>query len=424
MSKDSSHQIDLEKKVVELIVQLIHAFHATKKIEFSEIGRLFFEGEYPELKEERRLVWEVINTLHTENHQISPRLIFSSLISGVVGIIIFNPYNSMSDNELADMARERVKSLLNYSSLRDIDIPIVSLQVDGPPAAIGKVTFFPISEADHKSEWWEKIKLNYSGNVDFEIVSYGRITSPGDWEIALDYAEKVIHESLLIIRGVSFPFVIENINQFGMINDFPVWPNQPYRLNKPDESERLEHSSNVITRLGPPIRIYRLYADLLNLIDSGVITTLNQLLNKDGDTALTEMQRKLLSGLRWIGEATKPDTLASRYLKISTALEYLIGGESSKEHLTTRGITATLAERAAFLLGENKDQRILLDREVKKFYGLRSKIVHGNRDAIDQSDFFRFSLLVRKIALALCYKISTFRRVEDLQKWVLGQRYT
>ena len=416
-------QIEIEQHVVELIMKLVHVFRATKKIDFSEISRLFFEVEYQNLKEERRLVWEVINTLRTENPQISPRLIFSSLINEVVGIVVFNPYNSITDDTLADMARKKVKSLLNYSSLREIDIPIVSLQVDGLPVKIGKVTFHPISDTDRGSEWWEKIKLNYSGNSDFEIVSYGRITSPGDWEIALDYAEESIQDALLIIRGIGFHFVSQEINQFGVINEFPVWPNQPYRLNRPKESERLEHSSNVITRLGPPIRVYRLYADILNLIDGSVITILDKLLSKDGDTTITEMQRKFLSGLRWIGEGTKPDTLAARYLKISTALEYLIGGESSIEYLTTRGITATLAERAAFLIGKDKDQRISIDRAVKKYYGLRSKIVHGNRDAVDQSDFLEFGLLVRQIALTLCQKVSSFSGVDDLQKWVIEQRY-
>ena len=248
-------QIEIEQHVVELIMKLVHVFRATKKIDFSEISRLFFEVEYQNLKEERRLVWEVINTLRTENPQISPRLIFSSLINEVVGIVVFNPYNSITDDTLADMARKKVKSLLNYSSLREIDIPIVSLQVDGLPVKIGKVTFHPISDTDRGSEWWEKIKLNYSGNSDFEIVSYGRITSPGDWEIALDYAEESIQDALLIIRGIGFHFVSQEINQFGVINEFPVWPNQPYRLNRPKESERLEHSSNVITRLGPPIRV-------------------------------------------------------------------------------------------------------------------------------------------------------------------------
>ena len=159
------------------------------------------------------------------------------------------------------------------------------------------------------------------------------------------------------------------------------------------------------------------------MIDGSVITILDKLLSKDGDTTITEMQRKFLSGLRWIGEGTKPDTLAARYLKISTALEYLIGGESSIEYLTTRGITATLAERAAFLIGKDKDQRISIDRAVKKYYGLRSKIVHGNRDAVDQSDFLEFGLLVRQIALTLCQKVSSFSGVDDLQKWVIEQRY-
>ncbi len=423
MPRSNIRKSDVEQQIVDIISTLINSFRSKRKIEYRDIHLLFFTGtDYPELREERRMVWQVIDILTKSNPQISPRLIFSKFIDEIVGIVIFNP--SIKNDALVEKTRKKVKKLINYSSSRDIDIPIVCLDVDGSPFTIGKVTFHSVNEEDLIGDWWEKVRLNYSGNSDTEILSYGRIQCPGDWEIALDYAQDAIRESLLVLRGIGFPFIIEEVNQFGFINEFPVWPNIPLRLHKPKETVRIEGASDVVTRLGPPIMIWRLYSDILKDVEDNEIININQLLSADSESNLTNMQSKYLSGLHWLGEATKPDTLSSRYLKLSTALEHLIGGESSQEYLSTRGITATLAERAAFILGQDKGNRLSIDRDVKKYYRLRSKIVHGQNAVISGNEFIEFGCMVRQIALTLCQRINEFKDIDDLQKWIIRMRYS
>jgi hypothetical protein len=423
MSKTIKPQGNVEHQAVDWIMKLIHCFRSSRKFEFREIHRLFFGNNLPGLEEEKELVWKIIDLLHASNPEVSPRLIFTLLVSELVGIVVFNPYTPMTDDEFSRLATAKINILINYSSEREIDIPLVNLSVDGEPVKFGKVWFHPITEADHEGEWWEKIKLNYSGNPDVEVGTYARVLSPGDREIAMEYAKDAVEEVLLIIRGVGFPFSTDDLNQFGIINEFPVAANQPYRLNKPTESIPIERTSRVITHLGPGIQVYRLNADLLNNVDENVIIILNELLRQENDKPISRMQTKFLSGLRWLGEATKPDELPARYLKISTGLEFLIGGESSKEFQTKPSITAALAERAALLVGGSDNNQAFIENEVKKYYQLRSKIVHGHGDAIKQNDFVEFGSLVRQIALAMSLMVSNFSEINDLQKWVLQQRY-
>ncbi len=425
MSKRGKPQTEVEQQVVALTIKLVQFFRSNRIIDFSEIGKLFFkETDDPELEVECRLVWQIIDILQTNNPQISPRLIFSLLISEVVGIIVLNPYDPRTDDEFADMAREKVEALIKYSSKRLVDIPIFSFAVDGPPIKIGKTTFHSVTDEDRSTEWWKKLGFNFSGNPETEVLSYGRVTCPGDWEIALNFAEAAINESLHVLRGIGFPFISENVNQFGVLNEFPVRSSRPIRLHKPLETVRIDSSSTVITRLGPPIRVWRIYTDILNNIEDSVIININQLLDNEKDSTLTVMQLKLISGLRWIGEATKPDTLPARYLKLAIGLEYLIGGESSDKNLATRGITATLAERAAFLIGKDQEHRLSIHKEVRKYYGLRSEIVHVKSDTITGTDFVEFGSMVRQIALALCQKTSDFKDIDALQRWVFQLRYT
>jgi hypothetical protein len=314
--------------------------------------------------------------------------------------------------------------LLKYSASRDIDIPLVGISVANSPLIIGKVAFHPITQIDREGEWWEKIQYNYSGQPEDDVISFGRINSPGDWEIGLDYADRIIQQTLLVIRAIVFPLDEIDPSQFGVINEFSLWTNRPIRLGKPDETVRIDGSSNVITRLGRPIKPYNLETDLLNSIGDNTLKIIDNLLVTEGVTNRSKMENKLLHGLRWIGEATKPDALPAKYLKLATALEFLIGGDTSDEFLATRGITATLAERAAFLLGEHGDHRREIDRDIKSYYGKRSKIVHGSGDTVLQEDFAKFGSLVRRVAFAICNKVSEFKTIDDLQRWVNSMKYS
>jgi hypothetical protein len=222
-----------------------------------------------------------------------------------------------------------------------------------------------------------------------------------------------------VLRGVSFPFAPYDLIPFGVLNEFLSWQSLPVRLNNLQETVKFEHSPTESTQIEPSVRTYALYADLLNNIDEKVLEFLNQLLSEEAETKLTEMQRKLISGLMWIGEATKPDFLPARYLKLSTALEYLIGGATS-------GITATLAERVAFLVGRDKDERISIDQLIRSFYGKRSDLVHGRSVTIEMDDYLKFGAVIRNVAFELCKLIDNspkLKTVKNLQKWVLDQRY-
>lgn len=425
MSKRKMVNNEIIQQVVDLILELVNSFRSTDKIKYEEIGRLFFWDPLDtDVEEEHNLVEQVIDLLQTSNPQISPRLIFIYLICEVVGIIVVNSNSPMTNGEFEKLANERIRNLLNYSSIRMIDIPLVGLEVDGEPVKIGEVTFFPLTKDDRHSDWWKKVINNFSGNPEWEIRTIGRASCPGDWELALNRAENAIKNSLLVLRGLGFPITSNSISQIGVINEFQSWKTRPLRLYKPEETIRIEYSSDTVTRFGPPIQIWRIFDDLLSDVDSDVIDYINQLIIQENQQRLTNMQQKFIAGLRWIGEATKPDTLPARYLKLAIGLEYLIGGKSRKEYLTKRGITATLAERAAFLLGRDQEHRLSIDKKVKKFYRLRSKIVHGESDTINGTDFVEFGSLVRQIALALCQKTSDFKDIDALQRWVFQLRHT
>lgn len=407
---------EIIEKVVNLNLTLIQSLRSTPKLKFEEISRLFYrESLYPGIEQEQKIVRQIIDLIQVQNPQISKRLIFSTLISETVGYVIFNPYDVTSDSEYAEKTREQAQKLLEYSSSREIDIPLVNLEIDGQPFKIGNVTLLPITDEVRKSEWWEKVKANYPERLEYQIHSFGRVSCQGDSEIAREYAISTIDETLQIIRGLGFPFVNDDLNQVGVLNEFPTWKNIPLWSHLISETYRLDNTSGVVTRLGPKMRTWRLYSDIIANIDGSIIEKTSVLMSNQLN--LSDMQRKLIFGLRWIGEAIKPDILPSKYLKLATALEYLIGGEP-------RGVTASLAERAAFLVSDNLDERLKTDKAARDYYNLRSKLIHGSSTEITFNDFKNLGELVRRIAIALYQKESNFADIRQFQEWVNMKRYS
>jgi len=87
-----------------------------------------------------------------------------------------------------------------------------------------------------------------------------------------------------------------------------------------------------------------------------------------------------------------------------------------------------LAERAAFLVGKDLNNRLEIDEKVRAYYGKRSKIVHEGQADGSLADLDDFGVLVRQIALALLEKLSKegnkLSSVDELETWVKSRRYT
>jgi hypothetical protein len=141
------------------------------------------------------------------------------------------------------------------------------------------------------------------------------------------------------------------------------------------------------------------------------------------------MEKKLIDSIHWLSEATKPDTRNSKYVKISLALETLLGGEPKEdENLKVRSITIMLAERAAFIAGESTTDRLNIDRDIHKYYGKRSTIIHGDEIDITLEEIDEFGELVRKLTLAMLRKLAEIgyeiKNTVEFEKWVKKQKYT
>lgn len=413
----------MNNKIADLLLQLSTVLEKIEGVDPNNLWQLHPGREAKEpFKKAKALMDEIITHVKILNPEmLSDETILTQLLYGVATYPI---QIAISREKLEELARDKVGKLINFSSMRNVDIPIVLLDVGDHPFKLGTVTFHPISEEDKLSDWWKRIKSNLNSNTDFYIKSYARVYAPGDISRAIETALRHVRETILLIRGIGYPITTDEKSEFGIINDFSSSKSIQFRLGQPDETVKIDYPSKSVVYVGPFLHSFRITEDILSNIPSERLNAFQSAYNDVLDSKGNQMQLKIISGFRWLGEASKSDPIDVRYVKLALSLEAFIGGDVNDKSLTSKGITAMLAERAAFLLGTNLKTRREIDIKIRKYYRIRSSIAHGKTTKIEKSDFENFGELVRDIGFGLLDKINELSSIDDLQKWILEQRYS
>jgi hypothetical protein len=69
------------------------------------------------------------------------------------------------------------------------------------------------------------------------------------------------------------------------------------------------------------------------------------------------------------------------FVQLSVALEAVLGVDAKKD-----GVTERLADRCAYLIGNNVDERKKIRKEFEKFYSVRSDLIHGRSKRLNNEE--------------------------------------
>ncbi len=323
--------------------------------------------------------------------------------------------NHLNNQALIDEAKNHIRELIEFKARQNIDIPIGNLWLTGEPVKLGYVTFMAITEQELIE--WKKDPSPWPKKPDVHVVA--RVSAPGDLERAVSYTRNQVNLALNILRAFCFPLGKGSEHwKVGFIGDYIFPGSTPIRIN-----------GKAGTYLPPPPTIsLELRADILSHLQESQRELVNKLVLK-AESSRNSMENKLLDGIHWLGEATKPDTNRAKFAKISIALEALLGGEPKEnKYLQVRGITAMLAERAAFIAGTDCDDMLAIDKDVHKHSRRRGGVMHGDAEDVPLNEIDEFGELVRRIARALLEKLDKLgdkiSSVDKLEGWARSQRYT
>ena len=314
---------------------------------------------------------------------------------------------------LLDEAKEFLNKLAEFKAWQDVDISIGSFQLEGAPVKIGNVTFMRVTEQELEL-WKRKLGVLWDSKTKDSLV-VARVRAPGDRYKALSYAETSVNQALDVFRAFCFPFAI--LSPIGRSNSWQVEIGDI----RPASSAPIRIGNSFSAMLGAGSTQIELRKNVFLKMEQSQWELIDKLILKK---QRSKMESKLLNSIHWLSESTKPDTKNSKFIKICVSLETLLGGEPKDEKLTVRGITAMLAERSAFIAGEDLPHRKAIDEDIRKYYKIRSNIVHGAKVDVSLDDIDNFGKLVRHLALNLLEKLNELSDVDKLQVWVNKQKYT
>lgn len=408
----------LAQKLVELVEMFRNKGSASGLNWSGETPRTIFDSR-PDYQSGRAVFDRVVQgVLELNPVMLSKSEVEHKLLYGFLAPRASSP-TQLGEQELMDKAGGYLKELVEFEALQPIDYPIMNLWLKGEPVKLGHVTFMAATEQDVK-QWQKGFMPQLQGIADMHV--FARVNAPGVLVKAAAYAITQVNSALDLLRMLSFPFYPStDACRIGVIGETGFTTFDPIRVNQDRFAAQLR-GTGAFAVWQPELR-----KSILSKLEQHQWELINKFILKPEDSR-SDMEDKLLDGIHWLGEAAKPDINRARFAKISFALETLIGGEPQDEELKVRGITAMLAERAAFIAGKDLKERKKIDKDIRKYYAMRSEIVHGGKRDIPLTDIDNFGILVRHLALALLEKLdelgSNLSTVEKLESWVKTQRYT
>ena len=137
-----------------------------------------------------------------------------------------------------------------------------------------------------------------------------------------------------------------------------------------------------------------------------------------------KFQQRLRLAIEWIGQAISEAAPQSSFLKAAISLEIIF--THNEKSIINPSILSQISEGTALLLGSNAQERLNLEKEAKRLYGLRSSIVHSGNTHISNSDREKMISLASTVArkLLICEELTQLTSVDQLYQLIKEAKYS
>lgn len=406
-----AHPEESEKyqQTIDNLVEAVRIIRDTADTQELDRHDWIWMSKYPDAQDHLRAAVKGIvklNPTMLSEFETERALMIEAVLPAVMGQVI-------GEAAIREKCLELIQRLEALDVYTDLELPVMHVDVRKAPFEFGDVRF-----ADLRPETLKGDPIAGWAYEEFDgrITCTAQVRAPGDCTRQLDYTEERVEEALRIVTGAVWPlFSAGDYFVPVIVGQHPQPSATPFRrVGLP----QFHVSRGSYHRLGHWVRLPE---HLERHWGEDGVKALQRLAG--AGFAGSDMAGRVASGLRWLGEAAKPDILEARMVKVTTALEAVVGGEPGDERfLTGRGITATLAERAAFLIGEPGQDRLAVHRGVSRYYKKRSRVLHG-RGAISREEVDDFGLLIWRVVKAVVAKLDDLPTLGALNEWVFKQRY-
>ncbi|GAG22799.1 unnamed protein product, partial [marine sediment metagenome] len=141
----------------------------------------------------------------------------------------------------------------------------------------------------------------------------------------------------------------------------------------------------------------------------GFLSGASRILAKNTNTSL---EKRIVRSIRIMGLARTSSQPQIRLLFNIASLESLLLSKNDRDYLGTK-----LAEKVAFLLGDNFDQRMNIIKDIKTLYRKRSAIIHGGKEkGISKKDELQSEMYTEAVIFKLSELSKDYQKIESKSK--------
>lgn len=320
-------------------------------------------------------------------------------------VVLESVADALDLSNLEEQFSNLIQGLRDQVQDQTVFVPIegLDLKIDG--LAVGTVELFTRRPGNELDQILEEARDEERLKEDIQDAAcYSKVEVIGDDDFARDEAIRRTLEAILILNL----YVSSSLHQtnWSSIQVASVVFNQTVAGTGVRKS--FEHD-----------RPLKLSGDERDSMVEWGLAELNACYLPGNNSRIAERIRRAVT---WYSKAVDASSLEERFVHLSIALESLLIGKEEGEspYATTGSITQKLGERVAFLLGDDFENRQLIERDTKRLYGLRSGIVHRgetiSRDALRNMDH-----LVKNVILT--FLRHNFANWEAFREWIAHQRY-
>lgn len=350
----------------------------------------------------------------------------------------------VKEKEILTAARKQVDTILAILATTPVDwsllIPIVNLEMEMDNIRIGKVCFHKYDEGDSKKlqsrvlAAYEVLHKKNPSTVPQEIPAallsnlketfekqfakhvYAEVNMSA---VDSKRAEDIAMQSLRTALDALYFYRLDShfIDPFFAVDHFDVQGGI-----RQDTQSLILFSEKQISfpqKLTGFVMPFILTKTALSFMKANGLDALSDILATDTLTR-TDFEADLITAIRFCALSVRDKQLANAFVNSVISLEALLMDEHEQ-------ISDNLSERVAFIIGQNLVERNGYFDEMKRLYGIRSKIVHSGNTDIRHSDL---SLLRRSIAyrcivnLLKSYKSLKITNAKDLIRWIREQKFS
>lgn len=124
----------------------------------------------------------------------------------------------------------------------------------------------------------------------------------------------------------------------------------------------------------------------------------------------TNLEKRISTAVEWLGESYSDNNISSAYLKTVIALEALL--KNDDKSIITPSIMSNIAEQCAYINGESAKECMEIEKKVKSFYAMRSKIAHAGSKSVSMQQL----QIARSFVRCTVLKLFCFTQMENISK--------